>query len=155
MQHRIGALLRSAGSISDAHPLPLAGSTLCRLRWWTGSARLPRTRAPGPAWWTTGSGLVSTARCSAPGAASRLPRRASSPWCAGSPTSPDCRPPNQISPHSLRHAAATAALDDGAPLRDVKDLLGHADPAPPAGTTATAAASTALPAHRLAVLYGE
>ncbi|WP_433732588.1 tyrosine-type recombinase/integrase (plasmid) [Actinoplanes sp. CA-051413] len=34
----------------------------------------------------------------------------------------------QVSPHSLRHSAATAALDDGAPLRDVQDFLGHADP---------------------------
>jgi integrase/recombinase XerD len=34
----------------------------------------------------------------------------------------------RLSPHSLRHTVATAALDAGAPLRDVSDMLGHADP---------------------------
>jgi integrase/recombinase XerD len=33
-----------------------------------------------------------------------------------------------ISPHSLRHAAITAALDAGCGLRDVQDFARHADP---------------------------
>ena len=32
------------------------------------------------------------------------------------------------SPHSLRHAFATAARDEGVPLEDVQDAMGHADP---------------------------
>ncbi len=34
----------------------------------------------------------------------------------------------RLSPHSLRHAFATNALDDGAELRDVQDAMDHADP---------------------------
>lgn len=34
----------------------------------------------------------------------------------------------RISPHSLRHAAITNALDAGAPLRDVQIMARHADP---------------------------
>jgi integrase/recombinase XerD len=33
-----------------------------------------------------------------------------------------------LSPHSLRHAFATAARDEGVPLEDVQDAMGHADP---------------------------
>ena len=35
---------------------------------------------------------------------------------------------NAISPHSLRHSYATALLDQGVPLADVQDAMGHADP---------------------------
>lgn len=35
---------------------------------------------------------------------------------------------NTISPHSLRHSYATALLDQGVPLADVQDAMGHADP---------------------------
>lgn len=36
--------------------------------------------------------------------------------------------PRHISPHSLRHAAITNALDAGVPLRDAQILARHADP---------------------------
>ena len=34
----------------------------------------------------------------------------------------------RLSPHSLRHAFATAARTEGIPLEDVQDAMGHADP---------------------------
>ena len=33
-----------------------------------------------------------------------------------------------VSPHTLRHAFITAALDTGVPLRDVQEAASHADP---------------------------
>ena len=38
-------------------------------------------------------------------------------------------PVERVSPHALRHAFITLALDAGASLRDVQDAAGHADPA--------------------------
>ena len=38
-------------------------------------------------------------------------------------------PAERVSPHALRHAFITFALDAGASLRDVQDAAGHADPA--------------------------
>jgi site-specific recombinase XerD len=35
---------------------------------------------------------------------------------------------DRLSPHSLRHAFATAARSEGVPLEDVQDAMGHADP---------------------------
>jgi integrase/recombinase XerD len=35
---------------------------------------------------------------------------------------------DRLSPHSLRHAFATAARSAGVPLEDVQDAMGHADP---------------------------
>ncbi|OJF14571.1 hypothetical protein BG844_09465 [Couchioplanes caeruleus subsp. caeruleus] len=35
---------------------------------------------------------------------------------------------DRLSPHSLRHAFATAAREAGVPLEDVQDAMGHADP---------------------------
>ncbi|GAA1797708.1 tyrosine-type recombinase/integrase [Planosporangium flavigriseum] len=34
----------------------------------------------------------------------------------------------RLSPHSLRHAFATTARDQGVPLEDVQDAMGHSDP---------------------------
>lgn len=34
----------------------------------------------------------------------------------------------RLSPHSLRHAFATMALEEGVPLHDLQDAMGHADP---------------------------
>ena len=36
--------------------------------------------------------------------------------------------PKNVSPHTLRHAFITAALDAGVPLRDVQEAASHADP---------------------------
>jgi integrase/recombinase XerD len=33
-----------------------------------------------------------------------------------------------VTPHTLRHAFITAALDSGVPLRDVQEAASHADP---------------------------
>lgn len=36
-------------------------------------------------------------------------------------------PTKRIGPHSLRHTAATLALDDGVPIQEVQGMLGHSD----------------------------
>jgi hypothetical protein len=50
-----------------------------------------------------------------------------------------------ISPHSLRHAAITAALDAGCSLRDVQDFARHADPRQTRRYDRARGASTATP----------
>ena len=52
--------------------------------------------------------------------------------------------PRHISPHTLRLAAITNALDAGVPLRDAQILARHADRAPPSITIGPAATSTAM-----------
>jgi site-specific recombinase XerD len=44
------------------------------------------------------------------------------------PVAPQSRIDKHISPHSLRHALITAALDAGVPLSDVQEAASHADP---------------------------
>ena len=44
-------------------------------------------------------------------------------------TAAGIEPVERVSPHALRHAFVTLALDAGASLRDVQDAAGHADPA--------------------------
>src|SRR5664280_1801597 len=84
---------------------------------------------PGPSTTTSPGGTL--ARCSSPAAAVattnrrkpaafRLVRRLAR--AAGL----DCA--ERLSPHSLRHAFVTLALDGGVSLRDVQDAAGHADP---------------------------
>ena len=50
--------------------------------------------------------------------------------------------PRHISPHSLRHAAITNALDAGVPLRDAQILARTPTHEPPSTTTGPAATST-------------
>jgi site-specific recombinase XerD len=42
-------------------------------------------------------------------------------------TSKDGRSMNIVSPHTLRHLHAVAALDSGVPLNDLQQQLGHTD----------------------------
>jgi site-specific recombinase XerD len=58
-----------------------------------------------------------------------------------------------LSPHSFRHTAATAALNDGASLRDVQDFLGHADPRTTRRYDRDRGALERSPAYRLASLF--
>lgn len=62
---------------------------------------------------------------------------------------------DQLSPHSLRHSVATAALDAGAPLRDVQDLLGHADPRTTRRYDRGRGSLDRSPVYRLAELFAE
>jgi integrase/recombinase XerD len=50
-----------------------------------------------------------------------------------------------VTPHTLRHAFITAALDAGVPLRDVQEAASHADPRTTMRQSGRAAASTGTP----------
>jgi integrase len=54
----------------------------------------------------------------------------------------------KISPHTLRHALITVALDAGLPLRDVQQAASHADPRITSSMTEPAPPSTGTPLHR-------
>ena len=56
----------------------------------------------------------------------RLDRHGASESSAGSPRRAGIA--KHVSPHTLRHAFITAALDAGVPLRDVQEAASHADP---------------------------
>lgn len=61
----------------------------------------------------------------------------------------------KLSPHSLRHSVATAALDAGSPLRDVQDLLGHADPRTTRKYDRSRGSLDRSPVYRIAALFAE
>jgi site-specific recombinase XerD len=61
----------------------------------------------------------------------------------------------QLSPHSLRHTVATAALDAGAALRDVQDMLGHADPRTTRRYDRSRGSLDRSPAYLIAGLFAE
>ena len=50
-----------------------------------------------------------------------------------------------VTPHTLRHAFITAALDARIPLRDVQEAASHADPRPRCGMTGLGEAWTGTP----------
>lgn len=109
-QNRGHRTVRVTGKGGRHRELPLP-PPLCRDL----DAHLAARLDDSPALFTTASGKRVD-----PSIAFRLVRRTAR--AAGIPEA------NRLSPHSLRHTVATAALDAGAPLRDVQDLLGHADP---------------------------
>ena len=48
-------------------------------------------------------------------------------WSTASPPSPDGGSMDIVSPHTLRHLHAVAALDSNVPLNDLQQQLGHTD----------------------------
>lgn len=62
---------------------------------------------------------------------------------------------DSLHPHDLRHACATLALDAGASLHDVQDLLGHADPRTTRRYDRARHNLDRSPSHRLAMLLAD
>ncbi|MBA3489869.1 MAG: tyrosine-type recombinase/integrase [Longispora sp.] len=59
---------------------------------------------------------------------------------------------DRLHPHDLRHTCATLSLDAGAALRDVQDLLGHADPRTTRRYDRARFSLDRSPSHQLAVM---
>lgn len=114
--HRVVQLRRKGGRDARAALPPLVADAL-------DTYLHHRTQSPGAAGNGTLAGPVFVTRTGArwrPGNAARaltaLARRTGTPGA------------DRITPHALRHAAITLALDAGVPLHEVQDFAGHRDP---------------------------
>src|SRR5690554_1329090 len=63
--------------------------------------------------------------------------------------------PDGVMPHDLRRTFASQALEDGVPLSDVQDAMGHAMPATTRGYDRRGQNPDRHPAHRIAALLEE
>lgn len=122
-------------------PAPLGRDLDAYLLQRVAAAGLDLARLAGPAF------VTSTGKRVDQPAVFRLVRRVAA--AAGLPDA------ERISPHSLRHTVATAALDAGAPLRDVQDMLGHADPRTTRRYDRARGSLDRSPAYLLAKLFAE
>lgn len=107
------ALTPAAAEAVDAYLVERADSVATALS--TVSAAIGSTTGPGTPLFVTASGARIDRH-----SVFRLIRRLA--YVAGIPSW------ERLSPHSLRHAFATGARQEGVPLEDVQDAMGHADP---------------------------